>query len=235
MLNKKELKPEQLLQLPDDFAEKLILKQLIKPETTDSSYFIFTNFEEEWFKKNENSELFKVLKAYYAKYQSFPSRNIINKIVSSSRYESIKFELDKTINDIYEINEEDYNKTYLQDMIVRFTKERAIYFTVLNNIETIEKHGDLGTCFQKFEEIAKYDLNSDLGIEYFENINKHVDKLAKPDMKLSTGIKGLDKVLYGGLPVDDTCLFLFMAQPGLGKSMFMANIAANWILMNKKV
>lgn len=235
MLNKKELKPEQLLQLPDDFAEKLILKQLIKPETTDSSYFIFTNFNEEWFKKNENSELFKVLKAYYAKYQTFPSRNIINKIVSSSRYESIKFELDKTIDDIYEIKEEDYNKTYLQDMIVRFTKERAIYFTVLNNIETIEKHGDLGTCFQKFEEIAKYDLNSDLGIEYFENLNKHVDKLAKPDMKLSTGIKGLDKVLYGGLPVDDTCLFLFMAQPGLGKSMFMANIAANWILMNKKV
>lgn len=235
MLNKKELKPEQLLQLPDDFAEKLILKQLMNPESTDSSYFIYSNFKDGWFKNNENGELFKVLKAYYLKYQSFPSKTVIDKILSSSRYESIKDALSKTVTDIYDIKESDYDKDYLKDMIVRFTKERAIYFTVLDNIETIEKHGDLGSCFQKFEEIAKYDLNSDLGIEYFENINKHIDKLSQPDMKLSTGIKGLDKVLYGGLPVDDTCLFLFMAQPGLGKSMFMANIAANWILMNKKV
>ena len=120
-------------------------------------------------------------------------------------------------------------------MIVKFTKERAIYFTILDNISSIEKHGDLGNCFTKFEEIAKYDLNTDLGIEYFENIERHVEKLNKPDLKVSTGIKGLDKVLYGGIPIDDTCLFLFMAQPGLGKSMFMANIAANWILLGKKV
>ena len=143
--------------------------------------------------------------------------------------------LSTLVDDILNIKESDYNKTYLQDMIVRFTKERAIYFTVLDNISIIEKHKDLNSCFSKFEEIAKYDLNTDLGIEYFENIENHVERLNKPDLKIPTGIRGLDKVLYGGIPVDDTCLFLFMAQPGLGKSMFMANIAANWIMLGKKV
>lgn len=235
MIDKKQLNVEQLLQLPDDFAEKLILKQLINPESTDSSFFIYSNFQDSWFKKQEYGELFKVLKGYYFKYQAFPSKVLLNKIIESPRFESIKNELVKTVNDIYDIKESDYEKDYLRDMIVKFTKERAIYFTVLDNIDTIEKHGDISACFQKFEEIAKYDLNSDLGIEYFENINKHIDRLSQPEAKISTGIKGLDKVLYGGIPVDDTCLFLFMAQPGLGKSMFMTNIAANWILMNKKV
>lgn len=234
-MNKKELKPEQLLELPNDFSEKIIIKQLLNPENTDSTYFIFNNFKDSWFEKLEHAELFKVLKAYYAKYQGFPSKNVIDKIILAARYDNIRNDIIRVVSDIYAIKEDDYDKKYLQDMIVRFTKERAIYFTVLDNITNIQNHGDLGTCFSKFEEIAKYDLNNDLGIEYFSNIDKHIDKLTQPDMKIPTGLKGLDRVLYGGLPVDDTCLFLFMAQPGLGKSMFMTNIAANWILMNKKV
>lgn len=232
---KDKLNTNQLLELPGDFAEKIIIKQLLKPESTDSSYFIFQNFQDRWFNNNSFSQLFKILKAYWTKYQSFPSKSLLTKILDHEKYAESKTELINLVDDILDIKESEYDKTYLQDMIVKFTKERAIYFTVLDNISSIEKHGDLGSCFSKFEEIAKYDLNSDLGIEYFENIENHIEKLTKPDLKIPTGIKGLDKVLYGGIPIDDTCLFLFMAQPGLGKSMFMANIAANWILLGKKV
>lgn len=236
MTSKKEkLTVEQLLELPGDFAEKIILKQLLRPESTDSSYFIYQNFQDRWFDNSSFSQLFKILKAYWTKYQSFPSKTLLTKILSHEKYKEVKDDILIIVDDVLNIQESDYDKAYLQDMIVRFTKERAIYFTVLDNISIIEKHKDLNSCFSKFEEIAKYDLNTDLGIEYFENIENHVSRLNKPDLKIPTGIKGLDKVLYGGIPVDDTCLFLFMAQPGLGKSMFMANIAANWIMLGKKV
>lgn len=232
---KEQLTVEQLLELPGDFSEKIILKQLLRPESTDSSYFIYQNFQDRWFDNNAYSQLFKILKAYWTKYQSFPSKSLLIKILEHEKYKESKNDILTLVDDILNIKESDYDKTYLQDMIVRFTKERAIYFTVLDNISIIEKHKDLNSCFSKFEEIAKYDLNTDLGIEYFENIENHVERLNKPDLKIPTGIRGLDKVLYGGIPVDDTCLFLFMAQPGLGKSMFMANIAANWIMLGKKV
>lgn len=49
---KDKLTTEQLLKLPDDFTEKIIIKQLLKPELTDSSYFIYQNFQENWFEKN---------------------------------------------------------------------------------------------------------------------------------------------------------------------------------------
>lgn len=38
-----------------------------------------------------------------------------------------------------------------------------------------------------------------------------------------------------GFPKDDTCLWIIMAQPGLGKSQFLGNIAYNWLKQNKKV
>ena len=47
--NKEELTSNQLLELPENFSELYVLKQLIKPDNTDSSFFVFQNFHERWF------------------------------------------------------------------------------------------------------------------------------------------------------------------------------------------
>lgn len=175
------------------------------------------------------------MKSFWNLYQTYPTKATLDKIRANAKNKDNGEKLVELIDKVYSINESDYNEKYLADMLVNFTKERAMYFTILDNLNIIEKHGDVSCCMAKFEEIAKYDLNTDLGIEYFSNIDNHIEHLLKPNLKLSTGFKGIDGVTYGGLPTDDTCLFLFMAKPGLGKSMFMANLAANWCLMNKKV
>ena len=233
--NKEELTTNQLLELPENFSELYVLKQLIKPDNTDSSFFVFQNFHERWFNSQINQKLFRILKIYWNEYQTYPTKTILDKIITNDKCKDYSVKLSSLITQIYDINESEYNEKYLRDMLVKFTKERALYFTILDNLDLISKHNDISCCMDKFEEIAKYDLNTDLGIEYFTNIDKHIQHLLQPNLKLSTGFKVIDDVTYGGLPTDDTCLFLFMAKPGLGKSMFMANLAANWCLMNKKV
>lgn len=232
---KEELNTNQLLELPIDFIESYVLKQLIKPENGDSAFFVYQNFQDRWFKDQINSKLCQILKVYWAKYQKAPTKDLLYKIIKNNKFIDISNKLESTLNSIYAIDDSQYNPTYLKEMLVRFTKERALYFTILDNLELIEKHNDIGCCLSKFEEIAKFDLNENMGIEYFSNIQNHIERLLKPDLKISTGFRALDLITYGGLPTDDTCLFLFMAKPGLGKSMFMANLAANWILQNKKV
>ena len=121
--------------------------------------------------------------------------------------------------------------------MIKFVKLRLIYFTMLDQFDDIEKNGEVGDCLRRFEKIVQLDMGDDLGIEYFENLENHCNSLLSIESRQPFGFRDLDRYTYGGLPTNhsDTCLFIIMAKPGLGKSQFMMNIAANWVLANKKV
>jgi predicted ATP-dependent serine protease len=63
-----------------------------------------------------------------------------------------------------------------------------------------------------------------VGVEYFENLNNHIKDLTSKEVRIPFKWNMWDKCTYGGIPVGEACLFMIMAQPGLGKSQAMMNI-----------
>ena len=116
-----------------------------------------------------------------------------------------------------------------------FIRNKMVYFAILDNVQNIQSEGTIGDIISKFEKASQIDFSDDLGIEYFENFDNHLKELTRRDDKMPFGFEWLDQATCGGLPLHDTCLFIVMAKPGLGKSQFMMNIAANWVAHNKKV
>lgn len=47
--NKQELTPKQLLELPENFAELYVLKQLLMPSNSDRAFYVYQHFQEPWF------------------------------------------------------------------------------------------------------------------------------------------------------------------------------------------
>ena len=227
----------QEIEFSDNESEVLVLKQLVNPINKDFTLFIFENFEPRFFKNENRATIFKICKNYWTHYEKIPTSDTIKSILNNEKFSDKKIDLQKEYDLSYSYNEEGYNENHIKDLLIKFVKLRLIYFTMLDQFDDIEKNGEVGDCLRRFEKIVQLDMGDDLGIEYFENLENHCNSLLSIESRQPFGFRDLDRYTYGGLPTNhsDTCLFIIMAKPGLGKSQFMMNIAANWVLANKKV
>lgn len=204
---------EEILELPINFVEKLICKQLLNPVEIENALFVQQYFKANWFKNEHLKLLYLFLINYWKKYGNCPKKEIVYKILENDKFKENKETLLNLTNELYNIEESKYNEDFLQDTIIKFTKARAMYFTILENIDEIEKHGDIRNCLPKFENIVNIGISEDLGIEYFENLDNHIIELQNTENRIPFNYKDWDKYTYGGIPVDDACLFILMAQP----------------------
>ena len=74
-------------------------------------------------------------------------------------------------------------------------------------------------------------------MNYFDSqaMDKHWNYIRNPDAKIKTGWQSLDSYTNGGFLKDGRSLYLIMAQAGLGKSVFLSNMAVNFLKQNLKV
>jgi len=79
--------------------------------------------------------------------------------------------------------------------------------------------------------------DTDLGMNYFSEaaMKEHWDFLKNPEAKIKTGWNALDVYTNGGFLKDGRMLALIMAQAGLGKSVFLSNLAVNFMKQNLSV
>lgn len=63
----------------------------------------------------------------------------------------------------------------------------------------------------------------------------HWDYIKNPKAKIPTGWTTLDQYTNGGFLKDGKMLAIFMGQAGLGKSVFLSNIAVNFLKQNLSV
>lgn len=188
-----------------------------------------------WFKNDTIKTIYKFLNAYYTRYEAIPKRGDVESVFKNDCYSSQYANIKPMLDSLYDFEESKYSDKFIKDNIVKFTKARAIYFAIFDNISEIEEKGEIGGCLSQFESIVRMEMSSDLGTDYFKKIDEHIEKLQEVNSRIPVGIKEFDRMTYGGLPKDDTCLWIIMAQPGLGKSQLLGNIAYNWIRQNKKV
>ena len=233
--NEKNTINEEILELPVDIVEKLVCKQLLNPINTENSFFIQQYFKANWFKNESLTLIYTFLLNYYKKYNNYPTQEIVYKILENDKFKEKHDKLFNIINELYSIEESKYDESFLRDTLIKFTKARAMYFAILDNVDEIEKRGDIGNCLTRFENIVNIGISDDLGIEYFDNLDKHINDLTNVENRIPFNYKDWDKYTYGGIPVGEACLFILMAQPGLGKSQMMMNIGYQWILQNKNI
>jgi archaellum biogenesis ATPase FlaH len=127
------------------------------------------------------------------------------------------------------------NDSSIKNNVEFYVKNKSVYYTILDGIEELENTKDVSKCIEKFEKINSISFDDDVGFDYFNQLDEHIQFLINPDSKLPMGIRWLDEVTHGGLLKEGKCLAVFMAQPGLGKSLMLGNLSYRWLKQNKTV
>ena len=205
----------------DYFENILIYKSL-----TDSGYLasIADFVKPEYFKDKAIASIFNIIKDFSEKRNKLPTTTEIKSyLVSDEQKESFKG-LVKSFTDI----DNSLDKDELYDNTEQFLKEKAVYHTMLNVAEDVSKgEVDTSVVLDKFEKSCNINLVTDLGLDFYGDVDKLIDDLNSVERHVPSKWEWLDNCLGGGFLEAGKALYVFAGETNIGKSIFLGNIASN--------
>lgn len=229
-----------------DFSSEMIEKLLLKRALSDKSWLnILSNiYDKRWFKVKNLGTIMRLVIAFYNKYSSIPSIKVIQALIQ--RHIEKTPDTDIKLAEVNELLAEVINlelnvpEDVLNMNFKEFIRRNAFFNSLWDNAALLEKDQSayekvVDKCLENFDRVQKITFNdTDLGLNYFDPnaMEKHWDYIKNPEAKIKTMWMSLDNYTNGGFLKDGKMLALFMAQAGLGKSVFMSNLAVNFLKQN---
>jgi archaellum biogenesis ATPase FlaH len=124
------------------------------------------------------------------------------------------------------LNQDHYN--WFLDEFEGFTRQKELERAILKAADLLEK-GDYDPVEKLIKDAVQISLTKDMGTDYFADPRARLMRIKDNNGQVSTGWNNLDKLLYGGFNRGE--LNIFAGGSGSGKSLFMQNIAVNWVLL----
>lgn len=123
-------------------------------------------------------------------------------------------------------NYDDSHSEWFLNEFEQFTRKEELSRAILKSADMIED-GNFDPVEKLIKDAVQISLTRDMGTNYFADPKARLLALRDNNGQLSTGWKGLDRKLYGGFNKGE--LNVFAGGSGSGKSLFMQNLACNWI------
>jgi len=190
--------------------QKLLLEMMLQ----DSESFI--RVQNIFNVENFNTKLqpiAELISTHATKYNTLPELSQIKAITG--------IELEKIPADVV-----DTNTDWFLDEFEKFTKRHEIERALMKGVELMEK-GDFDPVEKLIKDAVQISLTKDMGIDYFADPKARLEAIRNNNGQVSTGWQNLDKKLYGGFNRGE--LQIFAGGSGSGKSLFMQNLAVNWL------
>jgi KaiC/GvpD/RAD55 family RecA-like ATPase len=153
------------------------------------------------------------LREHGEKYSTMPTLEQINAVTSAD------------LQAVPNITED--HVAWFMDEFEGFTKQKELERAILKAADMLEK-GEFDPVEKLIKDAVQISLTKDLGTDYFADPRSRLSKLKDNNGQVSTGWPALDRRLFGGFNKGE--LNIFAGGSGSGKSLFMQNIAVNWML-----
>lgn len=228
--------PDHEMILTDDRMEFILLNRLMADK---SKYVAILEpfYDGRWFQDKNIKVCTDFIFSYFKKYSETPKKKVLDmlleKFEQSNPEKVTTGELFRTLTSALEQDMSVFSDEFIEENIISYVKNKSLLFSITDNFDSITNDHDVSKCLETFQKVDGLSLNQELGMDYFEDWEDHAEYLTNPEGKLPTNWKGFDDVTYGGLIADGKCLIVPIAQAGLGKSLFISNLAVNMLEQGK--
>lgn len=169
---------------------------------------------------------------FYEKFKETPSKEQLKLLVQNSN-KAKDVITDNIVDLVFDSNIGDYEQDWLQNTAESWIKWRAFDNSLLDGIEFIKTSkvnpDNVDSIIGKFKELIternRLNFDKDLGLDFF-NPEHHYQN---PEDKIASGKNFVDAVTSGGY--DKCSLVVYAGEQNIGKSIWLANDAANFVKM----
>jgi KaiC/GvpD/RAD55 family RecA-like ATPase len=125
-----------------------------------------------------------------------------------------------------------FHYDWYMEHIEGFARYKALELTILDSVTLLE-NGEGGEVERRIKEAMSISLQTDLGTDYFHDPLGRLERMRDRSNYVSTGWKDLDDKLLGGFTRG--ALNVWAGGSGSGKSLWLQNIALNWVFAGMNV
>ena len=213
-----------------DYFETIIAYKSLTDETYLGS--IIDYIKPLYFKNKDIKNVFGIIRDFYEKRGTRPTITEIKTYLNS---EELKTSL-KTVVGLFSSVDKNLNHDELMENTETFLKEKAVYHTMMDVVDDINKNAvDTSKILNKFENACGITLAANTGLDLFSDIEKVVADLNSNEKYISSKWKWLDDKIGGGFLENGRAIYLFAGETNIGKSIFLGNVAINIANQGKTV
>jgi replicative DNA helicase len=215
-----------------DFYEKVIFYNLLKKDAVFLTSCI-DHLDKSIFKHKDIGPIVQLIKDFYLERETIPNHTEIKARLTTAE---LKTHFKNAVDSVRGLDK-DLNEVELVKNTEYFLKQR-MYYNLIDSAVTDQsnkKEIDSEEIQKQVERINSISLIDNLGLDYFADNDRVVEFLLAKDNFLSTGYKGFDNALGGGLMAEGRALYGISGETNVGKSIVLANIIVNLLLQNKTV
>jgi len=139
-------------------------------------------------------------------------------------YEQVKAVTGVELKPVPDIHES-HNDWFLAEF-EGFTKRQELERAILKAADLLEK-GTYDPVEKLIKDAVQISLTKDMGTDYFLDPKGRLMALKDNNGQITTGWPAMDRKLFGGMNKGE--LNIFAGGSGSGKSLFMQNLAVNWV------
>ena len=217
-------------QLDSAFFEKVIMYNALTSEAYLAS--IIDHLEPRFFENKNIQSIMGLMQEFFEKRGSVPTLTEIKSYLTTPE---LKENFKSVVGYIKDFSK-NFNKDELYENTEQFLKEKAVYNTLLDVVGDCDKgQVDTAKILSQFESSCSITLGTDLGLDYFDQIDDHIDDLTTEDDVIPSKWPWMDEKLGGGFLEKGRALYVFAGETNVGKSIFLGNIACNIADQNKTV
>lgn len=186
-----------------------------------------------FFSNRDVDQISKLAKSFYIKFGESPSKEQMKALVKDDPNEIS----DDIVTAVYNINTNEYDNDWLKRTSESWIKWKHFDKQLVKTIEYVKTQDvspdnveDIVTrAIGMISTEGSINFDSDIGLDFFEP-EDHIQRKSK---KLETGWTFIDNVSGGGY--DPKSLIVYAGEQNVGKSIWLANDAANFVRMGHNV
>ena len=186
-----------------------------------------------FFSNRDLDHISKLAKSFYVKFGESPSKEQMKALVKDDPNEIS----DDIVSSVYGININEYDQDWLKRTGESWIKWKHFDKQLVKTIEYVKTQDvspdnveDIVTrAIGMISTEGSLNFDSDVGLDFF-NPEHHIQRKSK---KLETGWTFIDNVSGGGY--DPKSLIVYAGEQNVGKSIWLANDAANFVRMGHNV
>ena len=214
-----------------ELSESIILSALYSNE--DYVRRTLPYLEKDYFTSEPNKVIFELIRSHVEKYNTTPTKDSLMISLDDVSLSENNFKESHAL--IESLKETDDKQTDWQvDHTERWCQERALYNAVMKSISILNDHEDQkGDLPKLLQDALAVSFDTHIGHDFVDDFETRFEFYNRVEEKVPFHLELFNEITKGGL--SNKTLNVAIAGTGVGKSLFMCDLAANHYMMGKNV
>jgi len=216
-----------------ELTEQTVLNCLFSDEEYVRKTLPF--IEREYFVTESNKVIFDMVQHHIEKYNTNPTRDsLLISLDELNVGENVYTESVSTIKSMEENKDDHRNSAWQIDVTEKWCQDRALYNAVMKSIGILnDEPANKGQLPKMLQDALGVSFDSNIGHDFIDDFEARYEFYQRVEEKIEFHLDLFNKITKGGL--SKKTLNICLAGTGVGKSLFMCDLAANHLLMGKNV